>query len=169
MKNFIKKRAKVLILSLLLFCLLMFLFIIFFNYDYGKDKSQEIGITFSKSYAQQLDLNWQEAYLSLLDDLQIKNVRLVAQWNEVEPTFLEYDFVDLDWQIKEAKKRGVEVVLAIGRRTPRWPECHDPLWLENLDVKKVEQEQLRMVEDVVEHFKQFDNIKMCSSSYNNCQ
>jgi len=43
---------------------------------------------------------------------------------------------------------------------PRWPECHDPNWLKDLDTKSQTTEQLRYVKDLVEYFKHYDNIKM---------
>lgn len=128
--------------------------------DFSYEKNVEMGVTFTKTYADYLNLDWQEAYLAVLDDLKVKNIRLVAQWAEIEPVYKEYNFTNLDWMITEAAKRHVQIILAIGRRTPRWPECHDPDWLGELNDWEIEQEQLNMIRDVVIHFKQFDNIKM---------
>ncbi len=132
--------------------------IILYSRDYSYGREQKLGITFSKSYAEYLGLDWKDSYLALLDDLKIKNVRLIAQWDEVEPKFNQYYFDDLDWMLSEAKERDVRVIMTIGRRVPRWPECHDPVWLAKLEPNKARFEQLQMIKDAVKHFKVYDNI-----------
>lgn len=94
------------------------------------DSGREIiwGVTFEKDFAQKLGVNWPEAYLALFDELGIKNIRLAARWSVIEPKDNEYDFKDLDWQIEQAAKREVKIILAIGQKLPRWPECHIPSW-----------------------------------------
>src|SRR3989338_5721806 len=42
------------------------------------------GVTFSKPYAQGLGLDWKETYLAILDELNVKNLRIPAYWNELE-------------------------------------------------------------------------------------
>lgn len=86
------------------------------------------GATFEKDFAQKLGLDWRAAYLALFDDLGLKNIRLAARWTAVEPEKNKYDFADLDWLVAQAEKRGVKIILAIGRKLPRWPECHIPAW-----------------------------------------
>lgn len=117
------------------------------------------GATFSRQYAIDLGLNWQETYLAILDDLQIKKIRIPARWNEIEQTRGKMDFSNLDWQINEAGKRGVEIILAFGRKVPRWPECHDPVWLKNLSLSDQHQQTLEMIKKTVEHYKNSPAIK----------
>ena len=45
----------------------------------------EFGVTFSNKYATQLGLDWQDAYIKTLDDLNVKKLRLIAYWDETEP------------------------------------------------------------------------------------
>lgn len=98
----------------------------------GERKKVEYGATFSQKFAEELaGEKWKTMYLDLFDDLKIKDFRLVAYWDKVEPEEGKFDFTDLDWQIAEAEKRGARVVLALGRKTPRWPECHIPTWMES--------------------------------------
>ncbi|QQG45080.1 MAG: DMT family transporter [Candidatus Sungiibacteriota bacterium] len=116
------------------------------------------GITFSPKFAQELGLDWREAYLKILDELKVKNVRLVAYWDVIEPEKGKYVFDDVDWQIQEAEKRGAKVLFVVGRKTPRWPECHKPPWAYDLKGKEEKQEVLKMLAGTISHFKNFNNI-----------
>lgn len=118
----------------------------------------QLGVNFSKSYSEYLGLDWQKTYLALLDDLKIKNVRLSAPWNEIQPNQNQWDFSAVDWQVRQAQQRGVNVVLVVGRRAPHWPECHDPTWLHGSPGSLVQEYQLKMVQAVVERYKGYKNI-----------
>lgn len=117
------------------------------------------GATFAKEYAESLGLNWREAYSAVLKDFPLKNLRLPVFWNEIEKEPGKYNFDDIDWQINEARKAGVNIILALGRRVPRWPECFEPAWLKNKpeSTKQIYLQKLLSAE--VNHFKQFKNIK----------
>ncbi|MFZ5424336.1 MAG: cellulase family glycosylhydrolase [Patescibacteria group bacterium] len=92
--------------------------------------SEEInyGVTFSNKYAEELGLDWRNSYIKVLDDLGAKNLRLVVYWDETEPTNNEYSFDNIKFQLDEAEKRDVNVILTMGRKVPRWPECFEPAW-----------------------------------------
>lgn len=92
----------------------------------------EYGVTFSAPYAAFLGLPWQDVYTAMLDDLKVRKVRIPVYWNAVQPEPNRYRFEDLDWQLEQARLRGAQVVLVVGRRVPRWPECHEPGWLKEL-------------------------------------
>jgi hypothetical protein len=96
-----------------------------------KHKSQPlvIGATFIPQYAQSFGLEPKDTLQAMLSDLKLKQVRLVSYWSDIEPTPGHYDFSSLDWQFAMANKYGAEVSLSIGLRQPRWPECHEPTWL----------------------------------------
>ncbi|MFA5020560.1 MAG: hypothetical protein WC517_00655 [Patescibacteria group bacterium] len=112
-------------------------------------RPMNFGVTFSSVYAQdELGLDWRAAYLAILDDLKVSHLRLSAYWNQIEKTDGRYDFSNLDWQISEAEKRQVKIILAVGRRLPRWPECHDPVWIKGMNSIEAEQKQLAFVEAV---------------------
>ncbi|NQT49775.1 hypothetical protein HQ571_03730 [Candidatus Kuenenbacteria bacterium] len=120
----------------------------------------KLGVNFSKSYAQYLGLNWQDTYFAILDDLNVKDVRVAAPWNEIEPVKNYWTFAALDWQVEQAQKRNVGLTLVLGRRTPHWPECHDPVWLKDLPEELVVERQLIMMQKVIERYKNYDNIKI---------
>lgn len=91
-----------------------------------------IGVSFSDKRSREMGLDWKANYIALLDDLGIKHYRLMSYWDEYEVERGKFDFTDLDWQLDEAAKRGATVSLGIGLRQPRWPECHQPAWTEQL-------------------------------------
>src|SRR5438105_2104485 len=109
----------------------IFIFVSLVSLFAPKTRNIQYGVTFSYPYAQSLGLNWRETYLAILDELHPKYVRLSAYWDATEPQKDNYDFSALDFQINEAAGRGTKIVLAVGRRLPRWPECHDPSWIAN--------------------------------------
>ena len=96
------------------------------------------GATFSPRFAEQFGLDWKAAYRAMLDDLRIRTVRVAAYWDRVEPRRGEYDFSETDWLIAEAGKRGAEIVLAVGQKLPRWPECFVPEWVKELPMEERE-------------------------------
>jgi len=94
-----------------------------------------IGTTFSQKQSKYLDQDWKKAYLSILE-MGFDIIRLAAYWNTIEKEEDVYDFKTLDWQIEEAKKRKIPVVLVVGMKAPRWPEYYIPEWLlAKLDLK----------------------------------
>lgn len=97
--------------------------------------AQSWGVTFSKKYAEELGMDWKESYLATLDDLGARKLRIPAYWDEIEPVQGVFDFTSLDWMLSEAQRRGAKVMLTVGRRLPRWPECHDPPWLRRADLR----------------------------------
>jgi hypothetical protein len=154
MKNIFRDHKKLFIIL----STLIVLFLLSYLLDFSKD-SVKWGVTFSQTYAQdELGVNWQEAYTAILDELQIDNIRLSAYWNKIEKERDVYDFTDLDWQISEASKRGVDITLAVGRKLPRWPECHDPSWISHLNEEDIRQEQLELVTLVASRYADVDNI-----------
>ncbi len=84
------------------------------------------GLTFSKKFSSELGLDWRENYISILDDLQVKYIRIPIYWDEVESQKGEYSFSDYDYIFDEGAKRNVKFIANVGHRLPRWPECHAP-------------------------------------------
>ncbi len=110
------------------------------------------GMSFNTPYARELGLDWRETYDAILDELQVRHLRLAAHWPMVEPEPGVYNFAELDYQIDRAEAVGAEVILAVGRRLPRWPECHVPDWADNLSREDRQAAQLRMMQRVIERY-----------------
>ena len=151
------------IVKVLLFVLIVS-FIAFIWYIFSgvlpEESKVTFGVTFSRPFAEQMRIDWREAYLATLDDLGVRKLRLIAYWPEIEPQDNQFYFDDLDWQVREASKRGAEIILAIGRRLPRWPECHTPNWAKNLTEVQQQNEILKMLAAVIEHYKDESVIKV---------
>ena len=135
-------------LLILLFFVLIFSCYLFIG---APPEAKEItwGVNFSQKHTQNLGLDWRETYLALLDDLGVRNIKLITHWDLIEPEQGRYYFDDLDWQIKEADEKGVKILLVIGMKTGRWPECHIPEWAKNLNKEEQQKEILEMIEEVV--------------------
>lgn len=148
--------------TIILVIILIILIAAFWCVATRPDSSHKItyGASFSKPYAEDLGLDWKKVYISILDDLKIKSLRLIAYWPEIESEQGKLNFEDLDWQIEEARKRDVEVILAIGYKLPRWPECFYPSWTDKMKQPEKERQLLDMEKKIVEHYKNYPNVKM---------
>jgi hypothetical protein len=120
----------------------------------------EWGVTFSKKAAMDYTSDWKAMFKDILDDLQVKKIRLIAYWDEIEATQGGYDFKDLDWQIDEAAKRGGEIILAIGKRLPRWPECFEPEWIKNFSETAKQGAIMAYIQETVNRYKENKNIEI---------
>lgn len=145
--KFFKKRKFLTGLAIVFLILL----ILYLNAGPLSQKTQ-YGVTFSPEQSKSLGLNWQANYLAMLDDLKIRDIRLSAYWDQVEPKQDKYDFSELDFLLSEAQKRNARVVLSVGRRLPRWPECHDPDWIKGLDQSQLKNSLLSFIETAVTRY-----------------
>ncbi len=133
--------------------------LIFAFYPGQPAQDTKFGVTFSRQQAEGLGLDWRETYIDILDDLAVKYLRLPAYWSDIEPKRSEFSFEILDWQIEEAKKRDVKILLAIGRKLPRWPECHIPEWAYDLNREEQNGAVFEMLENVVSRYKDEQAIR----------
>jgi hypothetical protein len=122
----------------------------------------KLGFTFSQRQAAYLAVPWDEAYDAALQ-LAPTILRLGAYWDEIEPTEGTYDWTTLDAQLDRAADLGLDVVLTVGMKAPRWPEFFLPTWLERRvavgaratvsDCKEVRCRTLEIVERVVRRYR----------------
>lgn len=136
---------------------LLIIILIFMSYFLiGKPPQAEKitwGVNFAQKHAELLGLNWKETYLALFDDLKIKNIKLITYWDLIETEEENYNFAPLDWQIQEAENRGAKILLVIGMKTGRWPECHIPQWAKNKNKEEQQERILRLIEKTVLRYK----------------
>lgn len=145
----------------LLISLVIVLFIIgYFFIGFSKEAENIIwGVNFSQKHAEGLGLDWRETYSAILDDLGVRNIKIAVHWDFIEREKGNYYFDDLDWQIDEAEKREAEIILVIGMKTPRWPECHEPEWVMSLSKEDQQEKLLKLIEEIVLRYKDVEAIK----------
>ncbi len=111
------------------------------------------GVTFSKRFSSFLGLSWKENYSAILNDLGSKNIRLPVYWQDVEPRPGEFDFKEYDWMLNQGAQKKVNFILVIGRRLPRWPECHIPDWAKNTSETDLRPKIKNLLTTIVERYK----------------
>ena len=123
-------------------------------------KPKIYGVTFSPFQAQVFGLDPRTVYAAIFDDLGIRHVRIGAYWNNIEGERGKFDFSSIDWQVEEAERRNAELVFVIGRKVPRWPECHIPVWAFKLTEKEQDEALLKYDEVVINRYKNSSAIKI---------
>lgn len=111
------------------------------------------GLTYSPKFATEIGLDWEETYSAIIDDLEVKNLRIPIYWDQIETTKGEYDFSKYDYIFDEGAQRNIDFIANIGWRLPRWPECHAPDWVDQSDLLATKARTINMLEKVVAHFK----------------
>ncbi len=152
-----KKRLKQFGLILLVLVLLIASLAIFLTLPLTpkKNPTAKLGITYSVLAAEALGLDAKKAFSTILNELNPDIVRLPVYWNLLEPTKGEYQWDFIDAQLERVKETETEVILAIGHKLPRWPECHLPEWIEE---ETVDQDLERLVTAIVTKYKDHPNL-----------
>lgn len=116
------------------------------------------GVNFSQKHAFLFGLDWKETYLALVDDLGVKKMKIASYWDLIEGEEGSYNFSDLDWQINKAEEKEVDVLLVIGMKSPRWPECHIPEWAKGLEKEQQQEKILDYLKEIVLRYQDFSAI-----------
>ncbi len=112
----------------------------------------QYGVSFSPAYAATLVPEWRLLYTEILTDLHPPFIRIAAQWNEIEKEEGVYDFSSIDFMMDEAEKHESKVLLAIGQKVPRWPECFIPEWAKNISEEEYKKKFLTYIEKMVKRY-----------------
>lgn len=115
----------------------------------------EWGVTFSAKFSRQLGLDWQKNFEAIINELKPDKIRLVAYWDEIEKEKNNYNFSDLDWQLKEAEENNTKIILVVGMKVPRWPECHIPDWTKSISIDEREKELREYLREVVKRYQKY--------------
>ncbi len=136
------------------------LFLLAFSQPIMKTQAKPaLGATFSPRFASELGLNPRETFLHSVDALNIKRLRIPVYWDEVEKSEGIYDFSEVNFYLDEAEKRNIEVILVLGQKQPRWPECFIPDWAEDLTREERYKKIVQLVVREVSQFKKYENIQ----------
>ena len=151
-----KKMLGIILISLLVLFLVL---ICYFFVGRGTEAKKIVwGVNFSQKHTVNLGLSWKETYLALFEDLGVKNIKLITHWDWIEGEKDEFHFEELDWQIKEAENHGAKIILVIGMKTGRWPECHIPEWAKKLSKNEQQERMLNLIERIVLRYRDSSSI-----------
>ena len=118
----------------------------------------QLGVSFIPDYAQSLGLNPQYTMDALLS-IGVKQFRLVSYWDDMEPSPGQYDFSQLDWEFQKAQAAHAKIILTLGLRQPRWPECHMPAWASNEPESQWQPQLEQFMTAVVERYKNSPSLE----------
>ena len=150
------------IIIFILFVVIAIFLVSFFYLFIGRapqQKNIKWGVNFSQKFTEIMGLDWRKTYLALFEDLGVKNLKLITHWDWMEGKRDEFFTNDLDWQIEEAEKHDVKLILVIGMKTGRWPECHIPVWAKSLPKEEQQKEVLKHIKNIVLRYKGSDAIE----------
>src|SRR5438132_390812 len=100
-------------LKIILFIVIVAVVALLLYYFVGKSpvRSKILwGVNFSQMQAENLRLDWKKTYLAILEDLGVKNIKLLTQWDWVEGEKDDFYFNDVDWQLDQAKQHNANIV-----------------------------------------------------------
>ena len=118
----------------------------------------KLGVSFIPDYAESLGVNPKSTMDALLH-IGVKQFRLVSYWTDGEPTEGHYDFSQLDWEFQKAEAAHAKIILTLGLRQPRWPECHMPSWAANEPESQWEPQLENYMQAVVERYKNSPSLE----------
>lgn len=121
-------------------------------------KPLQLGVSFIPDYAQSLGVNPQQTMDALLG-IGVKQFRLVSYWSDMEPSPGHYDFSQLDWEFQKAEAAHAKIILTVGLRQPRWPECHPPGWIANEPISVWQPQLETFMQKVIERYKNSPSLE----------
>lgn len=95
--------------------------------DISEDYELLYGISYSFEQAGWYGLDPKEDYKKLLDEVKPDWIRLPFFWDQMIDMDGNLKIDDLKFAVEEAGKRNVKVVIALGAKTPYYPETHLPV------------------------------------------
>lgn len=111
------------------------------------------GASFSLHRCTEFGLDKQAVLQAALTELNLRRFRLMSYWNIHESEPGRYNFDELDWQLDMLAEHGATASLCLGKRQPRWPECHMPEWASQLPKAEWYAALFAYIEVVVRRYK----------------
>ncbi len=111
------------------------------------------GMSFNAPYAVELGLDPLTVLDAIIEELGVQHFRIAAHWNLIEPRDDIYDFSLMDAELSHIEASGADAIFAVGRRLPRWPECHVPKWADGLAWDEQKKEILEYITTTVNRYK----------------
>ena len=120
--------------------------------DFKRNGPMIYGVSFNTEYAYYLGFDIKNIFNKILDEWNFRYIRLSAQWDLIEKNKGQYDWQDLDWLMDAAAARHANIMLAVGHKTPRWPECHAPTWTEPAGTEQFKKDLENFITLVVQRY-----------------
>lgn len=122
-------------------------------------KPWEQGVSFIPDYASSLGVD-PKANMDALLDINVRHFRLTSYWSDMETQPGHYDFSQLDWEFQKAEAKHAKIILTVGLRQPRWPECHKPDWVDTTQPASKWQPQLESyMRAVIDRYKHSPSLE----------
>ncbi|MCR4280066.1 MAG: hypothetical protein NUV82_01415 [Candidatus Komeilibacteria bacterium] len=157
-RSHVKEQRRDYLIIMAIAVVLIGIIIYSYSVSFADDDGADYGLSFSSKYAEQLGLDWQETYIYILENMPAKYLRLMTYWDEIEVADDEYDYSRIKWQLEKAAEYDKEVLLIVGRRQPRWPECHIPSWVYNLNDSERLAAEYEMIARTISELKDYSVI-----------
>lgn len=142
-------RILLVILTLLLFSIL----VLYVLAQKEVPKKITYGISYNVPYVLELGLDPDTVFDAFVNDLKVRDFRLSTHWTLIEPIQNQFDFAWMDTDIRKVEKVNGNIILGVGRRLPRWPECHIPDWAKSLTWEEQKKELREYITAVVLRYK----------------
>lgn len=127
--------------------------VLFFLARKSEPEKISYGLSYNVPYVYELGLDQDKVFDALLNDLGVRKFRMSAHWTLIEPDKDRYDFAWMDRDIKKAEEADAKIIFGVGRRLPRWPECHVPPWAQKLTWEEQKVELREYITAVVNRYK----------------
>jgi hypothetical protein len=116
------------------------------------------GLNYSTARAKDLDFDPERLFFTILNDLNPHSIRLPAYWEDIEPVQGQFDFSRYDRMLDETDMRGTDVIIVLGYKQPRWPECHAPNWWKELPKDQQDAAIIEMVHQSIMQLRHHTSI-----------
>jgi hypothetical protein len=134
------------------------------------DKKLILGASFSHRHLKFLDIDPFSA-LKEYQKLNFPWIRLGCYWDEIEKEQGKFNFDVIEKLIKQAQILGLNIVLTIGMKAPRYPEYYFPQWLKGelklhktqklgVGMKVLESAVTKYLTNTVKRLKKYSAIKV---------
>jgi hypothetical protein len=117
----------------------------------------QLSYSYSPRQAVWLNLDPKQSFLELLD-LPITHLRLCTYWPDIQQSATEFNFDELTWYLQQCERKNKKVSLAIGLKTPRWPEFQYPNWTAS-SIVSIEEPLLVYLKKLVNSVRDFSCIE----------
>jgi len=119
----------------------------------------KFGFTFSIKYCLECNLDWRKTLVKILNSYHWDSIRIAFYWDMIMPNESDWIISEYQEMFEILSRYNINIVPAIGYRSPRWPERHFPEWIPNLSKEEFEQKLLNYLEKLILDLRQNKQIE----------